>query len=76
MASRIDVHSAVDPGGERRSVFMDRGRRNHPQDGLQLLVEALLAHAEEELATRNAVRGGQKPRPRRNRRARALEDTT
>jgi len=70
------VHSAVDPSGERRSVPMDRGLKPHQADGLQLLVEALLAHAEEELAARNAVRGGRKPRPERNRRARAPEDTT
>lgn len=76
MASRIDVHSAVNPGGECRSVPMDQGRKPHQADGLQLLVEALLAHAEEELRTRNAVRGGRKPRPERNRRARASEDTT
>ena len=76
MTSRIDEDLPVDPGGERRSVSMDRGRRTPKPDGLQLLVEALLAHAEEELAARNAVRGGKSPRPRRNRRARAPEDTT
>ena len=70
------MHSAVDPSGERRSVPMDRGRTPPKADGFQLLVEALLAHAEEELATRNAVRGGKSPRPERNRRARASEDTT
>lgn len=75
MTSRIDEQLAVNPSGERRSVSMDRGRRNHPQDGLQLLVEALLAHAEEELATRHAVREGRKPRPGRKSRARAPEET-
>ncbi len=75
MASRIDESLSVNPGGERRSAPMKQGPTPPKADGLALLVEALLAHAEEELERSNAVRGGQKPRPGRNKGARASEDT-
>ena len=73
MISRID---RVDPDGVRRSASMNRGQRTKlTAESLRPLVLALLAHAEEELATRRALRGGKSPRPKRERRARASEDS-